>query len=188
MDLTSIFESGDTFLKKVATEQSTAEHQGPERTSMEPRGDAEGPARMDATPQDPDADFQELAKRLHARREKIVLKQAETDSPRTPRARATPGDDQSSQEEKAMSGQQSEKVQESPSSRPERAPGLTEVKGGRFDQEAYAQTERKPTGSVRKRLSLFGEDSAAVALAVASEPTPVTLESPSTAPEPSRAG
>lgn len=188
VDLTSIFESGDTFLKKVATEQSTAEHQGLERTSMEPRGDAEGPAHMDATPQDPDADFQELAKRLHARREKMVLRQAETDSPRTPRARATPGDDQSSQEEKAMSGQQSEKVQESPSPRPERAPGLTEVKGGRFDQEAYAQTERKPTGSVRKRLSLFGEDSAAVALAAASEPTPVTLESPSTAPEPSRAG
>ncbi|XP_029389466.1 uncharacterized protein KIAA1671 homolog isoform X1 [Mus pahari] len=188
VDLTSIFESGDTFLKKVATEQSTAEHQGPERTSMEPRGDAEGPARMDATPQDPDADFQELAKRLHARREKMVLRQAETDGPRTPRVRATPGDDQSPQEEEAMSGQQSEKVQESPSTRPGGAPGLTEVKGGRFDQEAYAQAERKPTGSVRKRLSLFGEDSAAVALAVASEPTPVTLESLSTLPEPSRAG
>lgn len=188
VDLTSIYESEDTFLRKVATEQSTAECQGTEKTSMEPRSDAKGPARMNAMPQDPDADFQELAKRLHARREKMVLRQAETDSPRTPRARATPGDDQSPQKEEAMSGQQSEKVQESPSSRPGRAPGLTEVKGGRFDQEAYAQTERKPTGSVRKRLSLFGEDSAAVALAAASEPTPVTLESQSTVPEPSRAG
>lgn len=186
VDLTSIFESGDTFLRKVASEQSTAERLGPEGTSMEPKVEAD-PARMNATPQDSDADFQELSKRLHARREKIALKQTETDSPRTPRARASPGDDRSPQEGEAMSGQQSEKVQESPSPRPGRGQGLAEVKGGRFDQEASAQTERKPAGSVRKRLSIFGEDSA-VALAVVSEPIPVTPESPSTAPEPARAG
>lgn len=186
VDLTSIFESGDTFLRKVASEQSTAESQGPERASTEPRVDAD-PAHMSTTPQDPDADFQELSKRLHARREKIALKQTETDSPRTPRARPSPGDDQSPQKEEAMSGQQSEVVQESPSPRPGRGQGLAEVKGGRFDQEASADTERKLAGSVRKRLSLFGEDSA-VALAVVSEPALVTRESPSTAPEPPRAG
>ncbi|XP_028621208.1 uncharacterized protein KIAA1671 homolog isoform X1 [Grammomys surdaster] len=185
VDLTSIFESGDTFLRKVASEQSTTERQGPERTSMEPRVEAD-PAHVDTTPQDPDAEFQELSKRLHARREKIALKQTETDSPRTPRARANPGDDQSPQEGEAMPVQQSEKAQESPSPRPARGQGLAEVKGGRFDQEASARTERNPAGSVRKRLSLFGEDSA-VALAV-SESASVTPESPSTAPEPSRAG
>lgn len=190
VDLTSIFESGDTLLRKVTREQSTAERQGPERPSVEPRGNVESPARVDGTPQDPDVDFQELSKRLHARREKMVLKQTDTDSPRTPRARATPGDDQSPQQEEAMPEQQWEKVQESSLPRPARGLGLTEVKGERLDQEASARTERKPTGSVRKRLSLFGEDSA-VALAVVSEPSPVTLESPSTAstaPEPSRAG
>lgn len=191
VDLTSIYESRDTSLRKVASEQSAAERRGPEGPSMEPRGNAETPARMDAAPRDPDADSQDLTKRLHARREKIVLKQTETDSPRSPRARASPGDDQSPQEEEARSGQQSEKVQEPPSPRPGGDLGLPEVKGGRFDQEASARrTERKPAGSVRKRLSLFGEDGVAVAVALAtvSEPTPVTPESPSTAPEPSRAG
>lgn len=196
VDLTSIFESGDTLLRKVTREQSTAERQGPERPSVEPRGNVESPARVDGTPQDPDAEFQELSKRLHARKEKMVLKQTDTDSPRAPRARATPGDDQSPQQEEAMPDQQWEKVQESPSPRPERGLGLTEVKGERLDQEASARTERKPVGSVRKRLSLFGEDSA-VALAVVSEPSPVTPESPSSAstvstastvPGPSRAG
>lgn len=196
VDLTSIFESGDTLLRKVTREQSTAERQGPERPGVEPRGNVESPARVDGTPRDPDAEFQELSKRLHARKEKMVLKQTDTDSPRAPRARATPGDDQSPQQEEAMPDQQWEKVQESPSPRPERGLGLTEVKGERLDQEASARTERKPAGSVRKRFSLFGEDSAG-ALAVVPEPSPVTPESPSSAstvstastvPEPSRAG
>ncbi|XP_055461677.1 uncharacterized protein KIAA1671 homolog isoform X1 [Psammomys obesus] len=184
VDLTAIFESREMLLKKAASEQKAAERQGPERTSMEPRGDAEGPARVDTTPQDPDSDFQEVAKRLHARREKTVLKQIEADSPRTPRARAASANDQGPQEEELRLDQQSEKVQESTLPRSGRGLGLAEVKGGRFDQEASAWTERK---SVRKRLSQFGEDSP-VALAVVSEPTSVTPGSPSIVPESERTG
>ncbi|XP_076416401.1 uncharacterized protein KIAA1671 homolog isoform X2 [Peromyscus maniculatus bairdii] len=188
VDLTAVFENREMLLRKVGSEQNAAENQGPERTrtSMEPKGDAEGPARMDATPQDPDSDFQEVAKKLHARREKTVLKQADADSPRTPRARANPGDDPSPQEEERPD-QQSEKVPESPLPRPGRGLGLAEVKAGGSDQEAPAGTERKSVGSIRKRLSLFEEESA-VALAVVSEPSPMTPESPSTVPEPERAG
>lgn len=184
VDLTAVFESREMLLKKAASEQKAAERQGPERTSTEPRSDAEGPARVDATPQDPDSDFQEVAKRLHARREKTVLKQIEADSPRTPRARAASGNDQGPQEEEPRLDQQSKKVQESTLPRSGRGLGLAEVKGGRFDQEASVWTERN---SVRKRLSQFGEDSP-VALAVVSEPTPVTTGSPSIVPESERAG
>ncbi|KAL6067671.1 hypothetical protein STEG23_031475, partial [Scotinomys teguina] len=188
VDLTAVFENREMLPRKVTSEQSTAERPGPERTrtSMEPKGDAEGPARMDATPQDLDSDFQEVAKKLHARREKTILKQADTDSPRTPRARAIPGDDQSPQKEERLD-QQLEKVPESPLPRPGRGLGLAEVKARGSDQEAPAGTERKSAGSIRKRLSLF-EEEGAVALAVASEPSPMTPESPPTVPEPERAG
>ncbi|XP_051032320.1 uncharacterized protein KIAA1671 [Phodopus roborovskii] len=186
MDLTAVFESRDTLLRKAASEQSPAEAQGPERTSMELRGDAEGPACIDATPQDPDSDFQEVAKKIHARREKALLKQTDADSPRTPRARAVPGDDQSPQAE-GKPDQQSQKALESPLPRPGRGLGLAQVKGGMSNQEAPAGMERKSAGSIRKRLSLF-EESSTVASAELSEPSPVTPESPSTVPETERAG
>lgn len=189
VDLTAGFESREVLLRKVAPEQNAAERQGPERrTSLEPRRDAEGPALVEASPQDPDSDFQEVTKRLHARREKILLKYIETDSPRTPRTRATPGGDRSPQEEEPRLDQKSEKVQECPLPRPGRDPGLAEVKGGRVDQEASAGMERASVGSVRKRLSVFEEDSAAALAAASDNPTPMTPEPPSTVSEPERVG
>ncbi|KAL1768560.1 hypothetical protein HispidOSU_013595 [Sigmodon hispidus] len=186
MDLTAVFENREMLLKKVTSEQSAAERKGPEKISMEPKGCAEGPARMDATPQVSDSDFQEVAKKIHAQREKTIPKQKDTDGPRTPRTRTIPGDDQGPQE-KDRTDQQSEKVLESPFSRPRRSLGLAEVKGGGSDQEASAGVERKSAGSIRKRLSLFEEENTAVTLAALSEPSPITPESPSTVPQPERA-
>ncbi|XP_012975222.1 uncharacterized protein KIAA1671 homolog isoform X1 [Mesocricetus auratus] len=181
VDLTAVFESRETLPRKVASEQSATEPQGPERTSMETRADVEGPARMGATPQDPDSDFQEVAKRLHARREKVLRKQTDADSPRTARARAISGDHQSPQVEEKPD-QESEKVLESPLPRPGRGLGLAQVKGGVSDQEAPAGMERKSAGSIRKCLSLFEEGS------TVSEPSPVAPESLPSTPEPERCG
>ena len=48
-------------------------------------------------------------------------------------------------------------------------------------------TEKKSAGTIRKRLSLFEEETA-VALVVVSEPSPSSPASPSTVPESERTG
>lgn len=173
VDPTAVFESREMLLK-VAGEQNSVESQGPEKTGVQPKGNAEGPVRMEVTLQDPDSDFQEVAKRLHVRRERTILKQTDTDSPRTPQDKERPD-------------QQSEKEPEFPLPRPGRGLGLAEVKGGGSEQEAPAGTEKKSAGTIRKRVSLFEEESA-VALVVVSEPSPSTPASPSTVPESERTG
>ncbi|XP_008847236.1 uncharacterized protein KIAA1671 homolog isoform X1 [Nannospalax galili] len=186
MDLTAPFENKEALLKKIANEQSTAGLQGSERASIEPKGDAEGSVHK-AIPGDPDSHVLEVTKK-HPEWKKMLFKQ-KTESPTSPGgwARVTSRDDQSLQEEKGRPDQQSEKVPESPMPRPGRSLGLAEVKDGGSDWETLAGTERRPIGSIRNRLSMFGEENAA-ALEVASEPIPATSESPSMAPEPERAG
>ncbi|XP_057621179.1 uncharacterized protein KIAA1671-like isoform X1 [Chionomys nivalis] len=174
VDLTAVFESRETLLRKVPGVQNPVESQGPEKTCVQPKGNAEGPVCMEVTPQDPDSDFQEVAERLHVRRERTILKQIDTDSPRVPQDEERPD-------------QQSEKEPGSPLPRPGRDLGLAEVKGGGSEQEAPAGTEKKSAGTIRKRLSLFEEETA-VALVVVSEPSPGSPASPSTVPESERTG
>ncbi|XP_049977015.1 uncharacterized protein KIAA1671 homolog isoform X1 [Alexandromys fortis] len=173
VDLTAVFESREMLLRKVPGGQNPVESQGPEKACVQPKGNAEGPVRMEVTPQDPDSDFQEVAKMLHVRRERTILKQTDTDRSRIPQDEERPD-------------QQSEKELGSPLPRPGRGLGLAEVKGGGSEQEAPAGTE-KSAGTIRKRFSLFEEDTA-VALVVVSEPSPSSPASPSTVPESERTG
>lgn len=179
MDLTARFESREALLKKLADEQSEAGCRGAEKASAEPKRDPEIPVPMDAARGDQDSDFLEVATKIHERKERVLSRQSEAGSPRSPGGwtRGAPGDDQSPREEKARPELQSEKVPESPLSRPGRGPGP--------DPETLAGTEWRPVGSVKKRLSLFVEETA---MAVISESILATPESPRTAPEPEKAG
>ncbi|XP_006762179.1 PREDICTED: uncharacterized protein KIAA1671 homolog, partial [Myotis davidii] len=159
----------------------------PERPDPEPRGDRECPVKAEAPLPDPDADFLEVAKKIRERKEKALSKQAELGGLRTAggSARVTPLDDSKPEEEKARLDTKPDKAPESPSPRPSKGRESAEVKSRASDGEIRTRGEWVSRGSVKKRLSLFGEESA---LAVGSEPPLATPESPSAAPEPEKAG
>ncbi|EPQ09875.1 Putative protein KIAA1671 [Myotis brandtii] len=136
---------------------------------------------------DPDSDFLEVAKKIRERKEKALSKQAELGGLSTAggSARVTPADDPKPGEEKARLDTEPDKAPESPSPRPSKGRECAEVKSRASDGEIRTRGEWVCRGSVKKRLSLFGEESA---LAVGSEPPLATPESPSAAPEPEKAG
>ncbi|XP_036132773.1 uncharacterized protein KIAA1671 homolog isoform X1 [Molossus molossus] len=189
MDLTAPFESREALLKKVAAEATAGpavQRRGPDGCSQEPRVDGEclGPAEV--PPRDPDSDFLEVTKRIRER--KVLSRQAELGGLRaaggSATARATSTDDPKLGEEKAKLAGEPEKPPESPSPRPGgRGQERAEVRSRASDGETRAQWASR--GSVKKRLSLFGEDST---LAVGCEPPLASPKSPSAAPEPEKAG
>ncbi|XP_012499547.1 PREDICTED: uncharacterized protein KIAA1671-like [Propithecus coquereli] len=191
MDLTARFESREASLRKAADEGSgatagsAAERRAPERPRPEPKADRECLAKAEAPLPDTSSDFMEVAQKIRERKEKVVSQQ-ETGSPRAlgGSARVAPRDDQSPWEEQGRLAQEPEKAPELPSPRPGIGPGLAEVKG----RAAEGVPSR---GSVKKRISLFGEESTvAVTVALAGGPGPplATPESPSAAPEPEKGG
>ncbi|KAL2767624.1 uncharacterized protein WCI35_025807 [Daubentonia madagascariensis] len=196
MDLTARFESKEALPRKAADEGSgarvgsTAERRGPERSKLEPKVDRECLARAEAPLHDTNSDFLEVAKKIHERKEKVLLKQ-EMGSPRAlgGSARVAPRDDQSPWEEQVRLAREPEKAPEPPSPRPGRGPELAEVKGRAADGGVPVGGEWASRGSIKKRISLFGEESAmAVALAVGPGPPLATPESPSAVPEPEKGG
>nr|XP_044988232.1 uncharacterized protein KIAA1671 homolog isoform X1 [Jaculus jaculus]XP_044988233.1 uncharacterized protein KIAA1671 homolog isoform X1 [Jaculus jaculus]XP_044988234.1 uncharacterized protein KIAA1671 homolog isoform X1 [Jaculus jaculus]XP_044988235.1 uncharacterized protein KIAA1671 homolog isoform X1 [Jaculus jaculus] len=192
MDLTARFESREALLRKLADEPSEAARRGPETTGAEPKRDSELPVHAEAIARGhQDSAFVEVARKVHERKERALSRPSEAGSPRTPggRARLTPADDQRLQEERARLHQPPEKAPESPPSRPGRSLGPAPAKNGGPDREASAGTERRSAGTVKKRLSLFGEETAvAVAVAVGSESIVASREAPPTASEPETAG
>ncbi|XP_023617836.1 uncharacterized protein KIAA1671 homolog [Myotis lucifugus] len=190
MDLTAPFESREASLRKAAGEATagpSGQRRGPERPHPEPRVDGECPVKAEAPLPDPDSDFLEVAKKIRERKEKALSKQAELGGLRTAggSARVTPADDPKPGEEKARLDTEPDKAPESPSPRPSQGRESAEVKSRASDGEIRTRGEWVCRGSVKKRLSLFGEESA---LAVGSEPPLATPESPSAAPEPEKAG
>ncbi|XP_027980495.1 uncharacterized protein KIAA1671 homolog [Eumetopias jubatus] len=192
MDLTARFESKEALLKKVADEAttgSTVQCRGPERADPEPKVDMECLVRANPRLRDSDSDFLEVAKKTREQKEKVLFKQAETDSLRTAggSARGTPTDDQHPGEEKAKLLREPEKVPLSPLPRPGKDQEFAEVKSRATDGESRLEGGWAPRGSVKKRISLFGEEST-LALAAESGPPPATPEPPSAAPEPEKVG
>ncbi|XP_059532494.1 uncharacterized protein KIAA1671 homolog isoform X1 [Myotis daubentonii] len=189
MDLTARFENREASLSKAAGEAAagpSGQRRGPERPGPEPRVDGEHPVKAEAPLPDPDADLLEVAKKIGERKEKALSKQAELGGLRTGggSARVTPGDPKPG-EEKARLDTEPDKAPEFPSPRPSKGRESAEVKSRASDGEIRTRGEWVSRGSVKKRLSLFGEESA---LAVGSEPPLATPESPSAAPEPEKAG
>ncbi|XP_019519501.1 PREDICTED: uncharacterized protein KIAA1671 homolog [Hipposideros armiger] len=192
MDLTARFESREALLKKVADEATTgptAQRRGTERPSPEPKVDGECLIKAEAPLPDPDSDFLEVAKKVRERKEKMLSKQVELGSLRTAggSARGTPTEDQKLGEEKAKLGGEPEKAPESPSPRLGKGEEIAEIKSRASNGETRARAEWTSRGSVKKRLSLFGEESI-LALAVGSEPPVATAESPLAVPETEKAG
>lgn len=192
MDLTARFESREALLKKVAGEATTgptAQHRGTERPSPEPKVDGECLIKAEAPLPDPDSDFLEVAKKIRERKEKMLSKQVELGSLRTAggSAKGTPTDDQKLGEEKTKLGGEPEKAPESPTPRLGKGEETAEIKSPASNGEIRARAEWTSRGSVKKRLSLFGEESI-LALAVGSEPPVATAESPLAVPETEKAG
>ncbi|XP_001496150.3 uncharacterized protein KIAA1671 homolog isoform X2 [Equus caballus] len=185
VDLTARFESREALLRKAAAEATAgpgAQRRGPEGSDSEPRVDEKCLLKAEAPLLDPDSHFLEVAKKIQERKEKMLFKQVEMGSLGPPRgtAKVTPTEDQNLGEGRAKLDGDLEKAPKSPSSRPGKGP---EFAAG----EVLAPAEWTSRGSVRKRISLFGEESA-TALAAGSEPPRATPESPSTTPEPEKAG
>ncbi|KAM5311053.1 uncharacterized protein KIAA1671 homolog isoform 2-T4 [Glossophaga mutica] len=179
VDLTARFESREALLKKVAEEAvagPTSQQRGPERSNPEPKEEGKAEALL----RDPDADFLEVAKKLRERKDKVLSKQAGS-------ARVSSTEDPRLGEERATLDGEPERAPESPSPRPGKGQETAEVKSRASDGEIRTKGEWASRGSVKKRLSLFGEESA-VAVAVGSEPPLATPESPSAAPELQKVG
>ncbi|XP_016064192.1 PREDICTED: uncharacterized protein KIAA1671 homolog [Miniopterus natalensis] len=193
MDLTAPFESREALLRKAADQAAagpTAQRRGPERPNPEPRVDGERLVKAEAPLSEADSDFLEVTKRIRERKEKAMSK-ADLGSLRTAggSARATSTDDQKPGQEKAQLDGEPQKAPESPSPRPDKGQEIAEVKSRVSDGEIRTRGEWASRGSVKKRLSLFGEDgTCSLALAVGSEAPLATPESPLTAPEPEKAG
>lgn len=166
VDLTAPFESKEALLRKGV--------------SQGPQADGACSARAGAAHRDPDADFLEVARKIRERKEQVLLKREEP-------ARGDPGGDQCPQQEKAGLDQEPEQVPQSPLPRSGRGLELAEVKAGGADREASAGAAWPSRGSVKKRLSLFGEESA-LGPAAGSESPPATPQSPSTVPQPQKVG
>ncbi|XP_069850733.1 LOW QUALITY PROTEIN: uncharacterized protein KIAA1671 homolog [Dipodomys merriami] len=185
VDLTGRFESREVLLRRGAG----PERRAAEGASPEPAGDGPGAIPAASSRLDLDADFWEVARKIQDRKEKMLLKQAETDSPRTRggHARAISGGDQSPEEETDRPDPEPETVPESPPVWLGRGPGPGEAKSKRADREASVGAEWVPMSGVKKRLSLFGEERA-LAPAAGSEATVATPEVPLAAPKLAKAG
>ncbi|MBZ3877396.1 hypothetical protein SUZIE_142730 [Sciurus carolinensis] len=188
MDLTARFQSQEALLRKGAKEG----RQGTETANPEPKADRGCSARAEAPRGDPDSDFLQVAKKIRERKERMLLKQEEAGSPRIPgdTARVDPGDDRRPQEEKARLDQEPEKTPPSPLPRSGRGLELAEVKTREANREALAGAAGAAwtsRGSVKKRLSLFGEEGA-LGPAAGCERPPVTPQSPSAGPQPEKVG
>ncbi|KAM4827381.1 uncharacterized protein KIAA1671 homolog [Thomomys bottae] len=183
VDLTARFESKEGLLRKVAMEGAGAEPRGEEGASPEPAADCA--IQAPSSRLHLDADFQEMATKIQDRKEKTLWKRAEAGALRTPggSARAILGGDQSPEEEKDWRDPEPQKVPQSP---PWAGRGLgpTDAKSGRADGEAALGAVWISTSSVKKRLSLFGEE----APAVGSEGTVATPETPPAALELKKTG
>ncbi|KAM9194307.1 uncharacterized protein KIAA1671 homolog isoform 1-T1 [Dugong dugon] len=190
MDLTARFEIREALLKKVADEEngvtagSTTWCQGTERSDLEPKVDGQCLVKAEGPLHDPNSGFLEVAKKIQERKEKMLFKQVETGSPGTPggSAKVAPKDDQSPWEEKAKLNGEPEKAPESPSLRSGKGQESEEVKSRVANGEIPMGREWTSRGSIKKRISLYGEESA-LALARGSAPSLAALESPSAAPE-----
>ncbi|XP_032327604.1 LOW QUALITY PROTEIN: uncharacterized protein KIAA1671 homolog [Camelus ferus] len=195
VDLTARFESREALQRRVADEATTgtpAQRWGPERPDPEPKVDFECLVKAEAPLHDQDSDFLQVARKIQERKEKMLLKQVNTGSLQTAggSAKVSPTDDWNLGEEKAkLDGEPEEapRVPESPPPRPGKGQDIAEIKSRGADGDTWAGGERPPRGGLKKRVSLFGEESAS-ALAAASEPPPATPESPLAAPQSERAG
>ncbi|XP_028384859.1 uncharacterized protein KIAA1671 homolog isoform X1 [Phyllostomus discolor] len=182
VDLTARFESREALLRKVAEEATAVpagQQRGPERSNPEPKEEGAGLGKAEAPLRDPDADFLEVAKKLQERKDKVLSRQAGS-------ARVSSTEDRRPGEQRATLDGEPERAPESPSPRPGNGRDPAEVKSRVSDGEIRTRGEWVSRGSVKKRLSLFGEETAvAVAVAVAEGPEspPATPESPSAAPE-----
>ncbi|XP_067556521.1 uncharacterized protein KIAA1671 homolog isoform X1 [Pseudorca crassidens] len=193
VDLTARFESREALARKVeAIAGSTAQWRGPERPDLDPKVDGERLVKAEAPLHDPDSDFLQVARKIQERKERLLCKQAEMGHLRTMggSARVTPISDQNLGEEKAKLDGEPEKAPrapQSPSPRPGKGQEIAEVKSRAADGETQAGGERTPRGSVKKHVSLFGEESAS-ALSLGSSPPSAPAESPPAAPELGKAG
>uniref|UniRef100_A0A8D1PPW1 Tankyrase 1-binding protein C-terminal domain-containing protein n=1 Tax=Sus scrofa TaxID=9823 RepID=A0A8D1PPW1_PIG len=193
MDLTAWFESREALPRKVvdeATSGSPAQRRGPQRPDSDPKVDGECLAKAEAPLHELDSDFLQVAKKLQERKEKTPYKQAELGSLHTAGGSptVTPTNDLNLRDEKARLDRELEKAPkapEPPSPRPGKGREVAEVKSRGAAGETRAGEEQIPRGSVKKRVSLFGEEGISAA---GSEPPPATPESPPAAPEPEKAG
>ncbi|XP_060468872.2 uncharacterized protein KIAA1671 homolog isoform X1 [Panthera onca] len=187
VDLTARFESREALLKKAADEAtagSTAQCRGPERSDLEPKVDGECLVKANLRLCDPDSDFPEVAKKPREQKERVLFKQAETGSLRSAggSARGTPTVDQHPGEEKVKLLREPEKVPPPLSPRPGKDQEFAEVKSRAADGESRLEGGWTLRGSIKKGISLFGEEST-LALAAESEHPPATPEPPLAAPE-----
>ncbi|XP_058512944.1 uncharacterized protein KIAA1671 homolog isoform X2 [Ochotona princeps] len=195
MDLTARFENREALLRKVTEEGHggaagpSTERRAPERPSPEPKGDGECVVQAEAPGHEPGSDFLEVTRKFRDRQEKLLVKQVEPGSPRSPGglARVIPRDEPYPWEEKAwQDGEEPEKTPPSPLPKLGKVAELAEVKSRSADGETGSTGATWVSrGSVRKRLSLFGEDSALALPARPASPL-ATPESPSPAPEPEK--
>ncbi|XP_053525599.1 uncharacterized protein KIAA1671 homolog isoform X2 [Artibeus jamaicensis] len=185
VDLTARFESREILLKKVAEEATVGpigQQQGPQRSNQVPKEEGACVGKAEAPLQDPDADFLEVAKKLQERKDKMLSKQASS-------ARVSSTEDRRLGEGRATPEGEPERAPQSPSPRPGNGQEMAEVKSRPSDGEIRTRGEWVSRGSVKKRLSLFGEESTvAVAMTVGSEPPLSTPESPSAGPELQKTG
>ncbi|XP_036304711.1 uncharacterized protein KIAA1671 homolog isoform X1 [Pipistrellus kuhlii] len=184
MDLTAPFESREALLRKAAGEAAPgppSQRRGPERPPPKLPVDGESLVEAEAPPADADSDFLEVTKKIHARREKWLSKQAELGGLRA--------DGRKPEGEKARLEAEPEKAPESPSPRPGgHGREAAEGRSGASNGEARAPGEWVSRGSVKKRRSLFEEEGASALAAGSEPPAPAAPESPSAAPEPEKAG
>ncbi|XP_036764872.2 uncharacterized protein KIAA1671 homolog isoform X4 [Manis pentadactyla] len=187
MDLTAPFKGRDAALRKVADEAAgfTAQWRVPGRSDLEPKASVECLVKAGAPLHDPDPDFLEVAKKIRER--KMLVKQMQTGSLRTAGGSATdsPMEDQNPGNEKANLVGDPEKVPKSPSPRPGKDQEFAEVTSRAADGEIRLEGGWTPRGSIKQRLSLFGEEST---VAAGSESPLAASESPSAAPGPEKAG
>ncbi|XP_006869354.1 PREDICTED: uncharacterized protein KIAA1671 homolog [Chrysochloris asiatica] len=189
MDLTAPFESREVLLQKVAnngngaTAGSVSWCRGTEISNHELKVDGECLAKTKCPLHDQNSDFLEVTKKPRDQKEMMLFKESETGCPSTPgsSAKVTPKDDQSLWKEKAKP----EKALESPSPKSGKGQESAKVQSRVADGGSMERGERTTRGSIKKRISLFGEESA-LALAAGSSPPLATPEPPSAAPEPAK--
>ncbi|XP_053445215.1 uncharacterized protein KIAA1671 homolog isoform X2 [Nycticebus coucang] len=198
MDLTAPFESKEALLRKTADEASgatvgsSADRWGPERSKPEPKVDKECLAKAEPPLHGMNSEFLEVARKMHEQQEKVPLKH-DTGSLRAPgaSARVVLRDDLSPSEEQVKLAREHEKAPESPSPRPGRDSELAEVKVRPVDRGVPAPAGGKwaSRGSMKKCISLLGEDSA-VPMSLAAGPGPplATPDSPLAMAEPKKVG
>ncbi|XP_077016798.1 uncharacterized protein KIAA1671 homolog isoform X2 [Tamandua tetradactyla] len=190
MDLTARFESQEALLSRAAEEGPGAaaavpadRHRDTARPQPEPTVDGARWDKAEAPLRGPETDFPERARRTQERKEKGLFEQGEPGSPGAPGgpAKLAPKGDPSPWEERARPDGEPEP----PSPRPRKG---QESAGARDSAaaagESPAPREWASRGSVKRRISLFGEASAP-AVAGGSKAPPAA---PEVAPEPEKGG